>query len=42
MFTLNAGVPERIADQWRQRLTYLPIDDGNPELSDLIDFDLAL
>ncbi len=42
MFTLNAGVPERIANQWSQGLADLPIDYGNPELSDLIDFDLTL
>ena len=42
MFTLNVGGPERIADQWSQRLVYLPIDYGNPELRDLIDFYLTL
>ncbi len=42
MFTLNARASERVANQWRQRLAYLPIDYGNPELSDLIDFYLAL
>ena len=41
-FTLNAGMPERIANQWSQGLADAPIDYGNPELSDLIDFYLAL
>jgi len=40
-FPSKAGGPECSAHQGSQRLTDLPIDNGNPQLRDLIDFRLA-